>query len=226
MAAMIARFLPMSDEERAALDALRAADLAQLERHRGRRIAAEPDVLDRSPSIPGTTRRETQGSAQNHEPGCMCADSRYGIPALRALSARIERRVWLGRDGQLGHTAPRCVPSGTEGRSQRGGVSDITAAWRTAVSRPKPKSLSSSRSRTASSAGIGAGEAVRRARGRASSGRSVPATRARASFRLRWRAAQRRHRAERHQVAGRMVERLAGQGLRLRRCPPLRPRRG
>ncbi len=34
------------------------------------------------------------------------------------------------------------VPSGTDGRSQRGGVSDMTAEWRTAVSRPKPESLS------------------------------------------------------------------------------------
>ena len=78
---------------------------------------------------------------------------------------RIEQELgpqakYAGPRGDQGSTASvgqaaGWVPSGTDGRSQRGGVSDMTAEWRTAVSRPKPEWLSYSRSRTSSKLGSG-----------------------------------------------------------------------
>ena len=79
---------------------------------------------------------------------------------VRAITGRCVRsgvkggRVNRGESANYGH-AGAWVPSGTVGRTQRGGVSVMTAAWRTAVSVPKPEGVSSKRSRTSSKPGSG-----------------------------------------------------------------------
>ena len=90
----------------------------------------------------------------------------------------------------------------------------MTAAGRTAVSRPKPESLSSRRSRTSSKPGSGQDEAVdapERAQpvaGLRERDAHVPAS---ALLRA---AGERRHRGKRHQEAGAVIERLRRQRLR------------
>ena len=103
--------------------------------------------------------------------------------------SRAARRSRRFASSQPGHSGA-CVPSGTDGRTQCVGVSDITAEWRTAVSRPKPDALSSMRSRTSSK--LGSGRRGRRRCGRdcGTNVRSARASSARASCRLRWRGAR------------------------------------
>ena len=105
----------------------------------------------------------------------------------------------------------------TEAQDQYGGVSVSRAAWRTAISRPKPDGESSSRS--AMSACVGSGHA--RPSGTRPRPRSHWPVRASDTCTCQLppscaRRMQRGQRAEGQQVAGGVVQRLAGQRLRRR----------
>ena len=94
-------------------------------------------------------------------------------------------------------------------------VSVMTAAWRTAVSRPNPDGVSSSRSRTSSNRGRDK-SCHRCVRAGESNSRLVRARSARASSRLAPRGArQPRLRRTPIRLTGGVVERLCGQRLRL-----------
>ena len=101
------------------------------------------------------------------------------------------------------------------GSAKCAGVSESSAAWRTARSRPNAESLSSSRSATSSSVGS---RAVESAVDAAEIPEPAPGLRERhahvlaAAFARLARA--RRHRGERHQLTRAVVERLRGQLLR------------
>ena len=58
-----------------------------------------------------------------------------GLPQPKEMTGA---SLLQGTSSSRGHFGG-CVPSGTDGRAQRGGVSDISAGWRTAVKRPKPE---------------------------------------------------------------------------------------
>ncbi len=76
----------------------------------------------------------------------------YGRRQRKSLLACLRSRaaekslIYCGQTGA-------CLPSGTAGRAHRGGVCAMTAAWRTAVSRPNPDGVSSRQSRTSSNPG-------------------------------------------------------------------------
>ena len=141
--------------------------------------------------------------------------AKYAGPARRCKASALAPATPAG-----------CVPSGTDGRAQRGGVSDMTAEGRTAVSRPKPESALLQAVAHFVEVGIGAGEpSVDAAEIAGTTGRSARASSARASFRPAWRGAPARS-SRRTPSGSRWRDRAPGPAAAWA-CPrrPLRPRR-
>ena len=170
----------------------------------------------REPSTPARKRTASQTLRVRGDSGrtrCRCGEVAW-VPACAGddVAARFGGQAAAHSSGS-GHSGA-CAPSRVGGRSQCAGVSDSTAACRTYVRRPSGVSISSSRSATSSWLGSGAlkprlesPEARQPAPGLRQRHAHVP----RAAFA--GLAHQRHHRPERHQVAGGVIERLAGQLL-------------